>query len=167
MEIKLIEMQNQQQKKCLTYVFLGILLMSLGSCAKVEKPDISEDNVLAGIWNVTRAVEKHFRDGTLIEQFDTNDGSDEYEFDIAKFQFTEKGRVNIGFVDNDNVISDYEVSGDKKTLSILGLTEDGTGSAVFQIRNFTSRNMELFMSEADSENQAFRYELQVFLQKVN
>jgi len=154
-------------KKLFSHVLLGMLIVSLGSCSKTEKPDISEDNVLAGIWNVTRAVEKQFINGTLTERFDTSDGSDEYEFEVTKFHFTEKGRVTIGFTDEDNVITDYEVSGDKKTLSILGLTEDGTGWAVFQIRNFTSRNMELFMGGKDSENQAHRYELQVFLQVVN
>ncbi len=154
-------------KNCLTYVFVGILLVSLGSCAKNEGPDIDKDNLLVGTWNVTRAIEKEFVNGKLEETWDSNDG-DAYEIDIDQLQFMSNGKIRVVGDDVEHTNGAYRLSNDGKKLT-LEFDDDGdVDSEDFQIKKLTTSDLELFATdEEEYGGKTYRYEMEMHFKRAN
>lgn len=155
-------------KNLLIYVFAGILLVSAGSCSKNNNGPDAEDSLLVGTWNVMRGIEREFTDGELTYEFDSDNPDGFYEIELAQFQFMNNGKVKMVYDDSgDNELTDYKLSADGKTLSILGLENENEWGTT-QIRKLTATDLELVINgENTDDGVSYRYEMEIFLKKSN
>ena len=153
-------------KNLLIYVFAGILLVSVGSCSKNNNGPDEEDSLLVGTWNVMRGIEREFTDGELTYEFDSDNPDGFYEIELAQLQFMNNGKVKMVYDDSgDNELTDYKLSADGKTLSILGLENENEWGTT-QIRKLTATDLELVINgENTDDGVSYRYEMEIFLKK--